>query len=390
MKSFLKVSLLVCSLLTACSSGSSVIPDSSLPDYIEPDKFPPVSDEVNVNNKSYTTLPSRIAVGDNYVDVGDVNFTILKDGKVANFSFTTDENSKIVGIETVNFEEIGVKEYLDKFEFNAFKYTEERDDASEGVYEEALHMAPENFIDLAYSDFGFIWQIANGADPENSQYKKYLSLDEIAHNLRENKDYASKNYLLTYFGGYDDRKILPENINEELEFSGRAVASITAGVVDPSIYYEDKYKEYESPYGTKFLDVIGDATLTFDSSDGIAKTTVDLKFSDWHDINIQQIGNDSPVISFIRKDLSGKYSSEDRDLLSVYDLSFYKTKMENFAVDYYVNENTNEVVEATGGFNVFYTNKVKPENGSDDFYKENLESWDRYISVNGAFGTKKK
>lgn len=171
--------------------------------------------------------------------------------------------------DAINSKDFAAGEMAPDGDYDLFFNTRERT-------ETASYKSSAMDMKLAYSDFGILDITTKDSNKDNETYEKHV-----------------------FAGGYENKKIDMHNINQEINFKGKAVGGV-------NYWDEENLVESSNPI-TKTLDLDGTADLTFNGSDGSQKLTA--KFDNWYTVSLDKnIKENNGTLEF---NADGKTIAED-------------------------------------------------------------------------------
>ena len=277
------------------------------------------------------------------------------------------------------------------FEYCHMEYTK-----TEEISYKSYITTEGNQLNLAYSDFGMIKKDATYSDGSG----KNISVFE-----------GAGTEISVFAGGYESKKIDPQNIASNMNFSGKAIGAVNV------IYGENEGSDVYNNLTP--LELNGDANLQFNADEGIQ--TVTATFDNWYDVTVTSAvgGTDNKLKLNNWKENSGTsndYKFRDQNQYDVVEFTTAKQLADDFNTATEAEDNYHSG-PAFGAFNVGYygdDNNPKETTGyiyyeeargynstglsKEDYLEQNpnIESDDEYydsfknISVNIGFGGVRK
>ncbi|MBE6453942.1 MAG: hypothetical protein E7017_03550 [Alphaproteobacteria bacterium] len=327
------------------------------------------SDEIKEKlNKRVDELAATGAYDNGNDSTEDIVTTIKKAIEIA-FEIT-EENPSITkdGVFVTKYE--GDAEEID-FEYDPenpqplpFEYFHMNYNKNEKITYKSYMTSEENQnneMKLAYSDFGILTKKAN--------YSK-----EVLEGAKEE--------TFVFAGGYDSKKIDPQNITTNMTFSGYAMGAVNVG------YGENQGSETFRELAP--LQLNGSAELELDATNG--KQTLTAEFDNWYDVTAtSNIDGSNSVLTLNNwNGASNDYKFRDQSEYTVNDF----TTAKQLAAD------PNEAIEAGnqdhsdpafGGFNIgYYGDANNPREATGYLYYEESRGYnqagiskDDFINQNG-------
>lgn len=285
---------------------------------------------------------------------------VAKIKKAIEIAFDPSLNDENMIVDTYEGDARSLNSQSEKFEYFHMNY-----DKEEKITYKSYMTSEENQnneMKLAYSDFGILTKKAN--------YSK-----EVLEGAKEE--------TFVFAGGYDSKKIDPQNITTNMTFSGYAIGAVNVG-----------YGENQGSETFRELDPLqlnGSAELELDATNG--KQTLTAEFDNWYDVtatsNVDGTGSKLTLNNW-KGTTPDDYKFRDQSEYIVNDF----TTAKQLAAD------PNEAIEASnqdhsdpafGGFNIgYYGDANNPREATGYLYYEESRGYnqagiskDDFINQNG-------